>query len=251
MLLKSLLLLFLFSPSAVLGADSSRTCYYPSKDVAVDHTPCSDDEQAACCSSDHICLANGLCVNVGRNQPYGFSRAACTDRYWGPNCPQVCVGPSDPGNGGCAIITLRADGNNTTYCCNNIKSNGSEAVCENDEDPFTLSSGAAIQGRAYLSNLVAKDSGNNNNRNVAIGAGVGVPLGVLFLTALGWALFERKKRHALLHSAAAATPFPIQQPGPGGQTVMAQGMAAPGPATRLQELEAVKHSGPQELEARW
>lgn len=92
MLLKSLLLLFLFSPSAVLGADSSRTCYYPSKDVAVDHTPCSDDEQAACCSSDHICLANGLCVNVGRNQPYGFSRAACTDRYWGPNCPQVCVG---------------------------------------------------------------------------------------------------------------------------------------------------------------
>jgi hypothetical protein len=26
---------------------------------------------------------------------------------------------------------------------------------------------------------------------------VGVPLGVLLLTALGWALYERKKRHSL------------------------------------------------------
>jgi hypothetical protein len=32
---------------------------------------------------------------------------------------------------------------------------------------------------------------------VAIGAGVGVPLGVLLLTALGCALYERKERHSL------------------------------------------------------
>lgn len=80
---------------------------------------------------------------------------------------------------------------------------------------------------------------------------MGVPLGVLFLTALGWALYERKKRSALLNSAAAATAFPGQQPMPGGQTVMPQAVAAPVPATRLQELEATKHPKPQELEARW
>lgn len=242
---------FLFSPSTVLGADDYRACFFPEGNKALDHTPCSDDEQAACCSSNHICMASGLCMNAGSNQPYGFSRAACTDRKWGVNCPQVCVSKSDHRDAGCAVITFQADGDNTTYCCDGIEANGNATVCANGEDPFKLESGTAIQGRAYLSNLTAKDSGNNNNRDVAIGAGVGVPLGVLFLTALGWALFERKKRHALLNSAAAAAPFPGQQPGPGGQTVMPQGMAAPAPATQLQELEAVKHPRPQELEARW
>lgn len=166
---------------------------------------------------------------------------------------------SDNQNAGCAIIPFHANGDDSTYCCNAIVSNGSAAVCDNDRDPFKLASGTVIPGRAYLSNLTTKDSGNNNNRDVAIGAGVGVPLGVLFLTALGWALFERRKRYALLNSTAAAAPLPVQQPGAGGQTVMPQGMAAaavapvlaPAPATPLQELEAAKRARPQELEARW
>lgn len=91
MLLTSLLLLFLFSPSAVLGADDYRTCYYPSGFKALGHTPCSDDEHTACCDNNHVCMTNGLCVNVGSNQPYGFSRAACTDKSWGSSCPQECI----------------------------------------------------------------------------------------------------------------------------------------------------------------
>lgn len=91
MLLTSLLLLFLFSPSTVLSADNYRTCYYPDGSKAFDHTPCSDNEQTACCSSDHICMANGLCMNAGSKQPYGFSRAACTDQNWGRGCPDVCI----------------------------------------------------------------------------------------------------------------------------------------------------------------
>jgi hypothetical protein len=92
MLLVSLLLLFLFSAFAVLGADDYRACYYPHGNKALDHVPCSDEEQTACCASDHICMANGLCLDAGSNQPYGFSRAACTDIKWGAGCPQVCVG---------------------------------------------------------------------------------------------------------------------------------------------------------------
>ncbi|EYE93381.1 uncharacterized protein EURHEDRAFT_434047, partial [Aspergillus ruber CBS 135680] len=168
------------------------TCFFPSGKKALGHTPCSDDEYTACCDNNHVCMTNGLCVNVGSDQPYGFSRAACTDKSWGSSCPQECVEKED-GKAGCAILTFEAGGNATTYCCNAITSKNGSAACANDEDPFTITSGTAISGRAYLSNLVAKDSGNNN-REVAIGAGVGVPLGVLFLTALGWALYERKKR---------------------------------------------------------
>ena len=39
---------------------------------------------------------------------------------------------------------------------------------------------------------------------MAIGAGAGVSLGMLLLTELGWALFERKRRYAMMNSAAAA-----------------------------------------------
>lgn len=91
MLSVSLVLFFLFSSSAVLGADDYRTCYYPGGNKALGHMPCSDEEQTACCASDHICMANGLCIEAGSSQPYGFSRAACTDRNWGAGMVLVTI----------------------------------------------------------------------------------------------------------------------------------------------------------------
>lgn len=131
----------------------------------------------------------------------------------------------------------------TTYCCDAVVSNGTNAVCAHDEDPFKLGHGEIIPGRAYLSNCTASD--HNRENDVIIGAGVGIPLGLLFLMALAWALVERKKRYALLNSPAVARSFPISQPGPGGQALMHQDMTAPLPP---QELESIKYPKPQELE---
>lgn len=80
-----------FSPFAIVCAADNRPCYYPDGTKALDHTPCSDDANTTCCSSDHICMANGYCMNAGSHQPYGFSRAACTSQNWGTGCPQRCV----------------------------------------------------------------------------------------------------------------------------------------------------------------
>lgn len=115
----------------------------------------------------------------------------------------------------------------TAYCCDAVVSNGTNAVCPHGEDSFKLGHGEAIPGRAYLSNCTA--SHHNIENDVVIGAGVGIPLGLLFLMALAWAFVERKKRYALLNSPAVASSFPVAQPVPGGQIFMHQGMTAPLP----------------------
>lgn len=92
--LQTYLTLFSILVAVCVAAD---TCYYPDKTLALGHVPCSDDPNGApCCASDHICMGNGLCLNVGSHQPYGFSRAACTSLNWGGSCPRICVGCESP-----------------------------------------------------------------------------------------------------------------------------------------------------------
>ncbi|ODM23749.1 hypothetical protein SI65_01338 [Aspergillus cristatus] len=200
-----------------------------------------------------------------------MSRGACTDSSWGVDCPSQCAGSSDYPDAGCAIVLYRANGTQADYCCNAIVNDGTDAGCSNGQTPFTIPDGKVIIGRALLSNssttskvnatcasptATVSPSSSNNKRDVAIGAGVGVPLGVLLLTALGWALFERKRRYAMMNSAAAAGaagvpaasyPAQMQQPVYGQMA----GYPAPGvEGPRMQELDGAKHVQPQELEER-
>ncbi|OAL75064.1 hypothetical protein A7D00_0662 [Trichophyton violaceum] len=52
---------------------------------------------------------------------------------------------------------------------------------------------------------------NASKTYVAIGAGVGVPLGVIAIGAIGWALYERRKRLRLIKTYASQ-PIAVQQP---------------------------------------
>jgi hypothetical protein len=45
------------------------------------------------------------------------------------------------------------------------------------------------------------DTVTQSCHDIAIGAGVGVPLGVIALMTLGWALFERRARRAMRNQA--------------------------------------------------
>lgn len=73
-----------------------------------------------------------------------------------------------------------------------------------------------------------------------------MPLGVLLLTALGWALFERKRRYAMINSAAAvgaaAVPgasYPVQMQ----QPVYGNGQMADYPAPGMEGLRTQELDG--------
>ncbi|EYE90423.1 uncharacterized protein EURHEDRAFT_510775 [Aspergillus ruber CBS 135680] len=199
------------------AAASERTCYYPNGHEASGNVPCTDSQYTSCCGENVICLSNGYCMDV-ESQPYTMSQSACTDSSWAADCPSQCAGSSDYPDTGCAIVLFYANSTQADYYCNAIVSDGTDAACSNGQTPFTIPDGKVVIGRALLSNSSTTSKVNatcvlptttvsplsNNKRDVAIGAGVGVPLGVLLLTALAWALFERKRRYAMVNSAAAA-----------------------------------------------
>lgn len=150
-------------------------------------------------------------------------------------------------NKGCALPFYHFMDKKPYYCANSVVVNSSGDLACYAGSPFTLNSGELVSGKAALANYTSGNISSNstsdssttacpitpsdenkgandntegkNNNAVVIGAGVGIPLGVLLLTALGWALFERRKRlsaQALvagLQSQGAATTTCWDRPG--------------------------------------
>lgn len=106
------------------------------------------------------------------------------------------------------------------------------------ESQFTLEDAQAVPGYALLSNLSnfyvsgsapsssatpsilpaptmsSSDGGDGGTcHDTAIGAGVGVPLGVIALASLAWAFFERKRVRAMHKQMSTMPPMTgVQQP---------------------------------------
>ncbi|RDW68853.1 uncharacterized protein DSM5745_08613 [Aspergillus mulundensis] len=132
----------------------------------------------------------------------------------------------------CMIVMFSNDRiNGIQYCCNSIKNN------PNVSDPlpacwygskFGMEQGAMMPGVAALQDLVTANNTNTTRTNttgafsdcpeceetndVAIGVGIGVPLGVMVLTAVAWALWERRKRVNAVVPLAQVSPTPEYPP---------------------------------------
>ncbi|KAL3492404.1 hypothetical protein BJX62DRAFT_236223 [Aspergillus germanicus] len=214
--------------------NDTRTCFFPSGAVATDNVACSSDEYTSCCGTHDLCLSNGLCLSVV-HQPYVLSRGACIDPEWGSGCPQYCR-DNNP-TGGCSIVNLIFHAGVSTYCCGTpIARDDLSVIFPNNGSSFEVPTAHALVGYAMLSNISTLDAVNttdtsccpNNDtttntttttggagadstscttngscHSTAIGAGVGVPLGVIALASLAWAFFER--RRASTASAALLT----------------------------------------------
>lgn len=107
----------------------------------------------------------------------------------------------------------------STYCCGTPVSKDGEVVCPFDQPEITVQDGNIIFGRAALTNATASasdsaptstltgspegstgssqsgDGSISSCNDVAIGAGVGVPLGVIALLSIVWAIWERRRRN--------------------------------------------------------
>jgi hypothetical protein len=108
------------------------------------------------------------------------------------------------------------DDGRAIYCCGYQSANQTTDECANGDAPFILEDGEMVFRRAALADATedgnssswttastsptatgtdaGTDSATCSNNDVAIGAGVGVPLGVLALSAVAWALLERRRR---------------------------------------------------------
>lgn len=153
---------------------------------------------------------------------------------------------------GVAIVLYNVtETNDILYCCNSIVNRPEEEfpACDSGE-PFTIESGKFMPGVALLEGYVKASDANNSsssdsdsnssdsdsnssdtnttscpdtndtqdagssNNDVAIGAGVGVPLGVIALVSIAWALYERSQRKKLLQpippTITTVGPFPAE-----------------------------------------
>ncbi|KAJ5672608.1 hypothetical protein N7507_001735 [Penicillium longicatenatum] len=195
-----------------------RTCYYPEGNIASGTYPCTSDDITHCCGSGGICLTNGFCLDV--SQPYVLSRGGCTSKTWGDGCPTQCQDVTK--SEGASIINLSLINGTSLYCCGTPIYNGSEIVCPYG-DSFRLDDADIILERAALVNVtdITSDSTNStttvtansttsspsssavassSSHDVAIGAGVGVPLGIIAIGTLVWALWERRRANKLSRS---------------------------------------------------
>ncbi|PIG79595.1 hypothetical protein AARAC_001443 [Aspergillus arachidicola] len=201
----------------------TRQCYFPSGARAPNNVPCKSDTNTHCCGRSDICLDNGLCLNVG-HQPYVLSRGACTNKNWN-GCSPICKNAT-PSIGASITNVGFSSGEAATYCCGSPRTNGSSVVCltsesdSNSNVPFTIQDGSPILGAAMLQNVTTLDTTDSSSsdsnsstatpttcppsHDVAIGAGVGVPLGAIAILLLIWALLERRKASRALQSHPAA-----------------------------------------------
>lgn len=109
--------------------------------------------------------------------------------------------------------------NASQYCCGTAALTSGDLGCQLGGGPFTIEPADAIWGKGFLNSESATgdpnqtestNGGTGRATTVAVGAGIGVPLGLLSIVMLSWALWERKRRRdeaARLRPTPAATPY--------------------------------------------
>ncbi|KAJ5306932.1 hypothetical protein N7508_005947 [Penicillium antarcticum] len=204
-------------------------CYNPDGSQAPDDVPCTSDSTTFCCSKGDVCMSNGLCYLQGK-RGFVLSRASCTDRSWNSCGSYTYCMPYNKGSG-FPIVSAQYNGSSTIHCCGTANWEDGTVNCGNFKS-VEVPHGTAIAGVAGLSAASSvtatsspgsstsaptstsnptSDSGSNAKREAAIGAGVGVPLGVIALASIAWALWERRARVKALSQPISA-PAPMNQP---------------------------------------
>ena len=196
------------------------SCFWPAGNPAPIDIPCNSTSSAShCCKKDSVCLSNGYCLNAGDVTPYLLSRGACTDGTWqSDSCPQKCA-DAVPGD----AVSLFAVPNlsDPEYCCDGFSSSNGTTVCalstSGQNWPFQVPEGQIIWNRTdgstsppaaavlpsntYCPQPPAASTvivyRANPSREIAVGAGIGVPIGVLAIALLGALLFQTLQRRRL------------------------------------------------------
>ena len=196
------------------------TCYYPSRSRSLDE-PCNASAPIShCCGNESACLDNGFCLNAGA-PPYTISRGSCTDSsFESTACPQQC---KDVDGRGISLAFVFKNGTIIGHCCWGVTETKScTHATLGSYDPFLLPNGSIIWNRTKGSTqrldehetlataTIATSSPiptvmatpptvtiKDASYGIRAGSGVGVPLGVLLLVAIGVLCFLQRKVRSL------------------------------------------------------
>ncbi|KAJ5124974.1 uncharacterized protein N7515_008799 [Penicillium bovifimosum] len=163
-----------------ISALSDINCYNPDGSEANDDVPCTSDATTFCCNRADIL-------------PYNE-------------------------NAGFPIVAAQYNGSKTVHCCGTASWKNGSVSCGNFKS-VSVPTGTAIPGVAGLAVKGAQgskssettDCGYNVSREAAIGAGIGVPLAIMTLAAITWAMRERRARFRAL---STVSPAPMAKPPP-------------------------------------
>ncbi|KAL4817061.1 hypothetical protein BDW67DRAFT_35767 [Aspergillus spinulosporus] len=206
------------SNSTAPSTDTTSTCYKLDGSAASDHVPCGAGDIVNCCHEDDICLSNGLCYQQG-DRGMGLSRGSCSDREWGEGCFAPCSEYNR--DTGITIVKISFE-DEPQYCCGSVSTQSGDGDNDDDDgngegscefgDPFTIPAGTAIPDIAGLSSTSeppadgsTEDSSDANSHSesktsarmttpLAIALGVGIPLGLILMSFILWAVWERRRR---------------------------------------------------------
>ncbi|ODM23380.1 hypothetical protein SI65_00969 [Aspergillus cristatus] len=187
----------------LISTVSAQTCYFVNGNVANEDVPCNTTAPiSTCCNKNDICLSNGLCYLQGSNGP-SFSRGSCTNKDWLGVCANAKPCQSHTNETGHRVVNALEN----QYCCGSVTSIDSSNVNCAEDRAFYVSPGTVIPGVAALN---ASDTGNSADNStdsdnggsssddkstrLAIGLGLGIPLGIIAGSALIWGAWERRQR---------------------------------------------------------
>lgn len=214
--------------SLITAAQAAGTCFYPDGiTTAPNHTPCNSTvSESACCDPLDVCTTSGVCL--GRT---GFNyRGSCTDSTWQSGlCPSICHAgkllvinlclaklmiPRDPSDNApystyTALCPCDAPGApSTNYCCDSPGRN----CCTIATFKYGTTGEAFKGGMDLLLAQVANGSSSGQATDTAnqgpfsdngiqtpsvgpaLGAGIGVPLGIFAVGFLAFLFWRETKR---------------------------------------------------------
>ncbi|KAI1381099.1 hypothetical protein F4677DRAFT_116857 [Hypoxylon crocopeplum] len=216
-------------------------------------------EVTNCCGPHDYCMSNGLCLDAVIDNM--VSQQGCTDRNWAEPCQNYCGGTQSDAAG--LHFLWRCDGQ--SHCCG---SNRSTTCCEDPDieifvlkvgtnifHPPTTTSTALIASQSAgitSSSLppqptsgaspITESSSTNDGRNMVIGLGVGIPLGLALIAALGF-LAVQFRRWSKQAEARSEAPSQWYAPPAGYKAPEQMGISVP-----YETHQGPRH-GPVELES--
>ncbi|KAF2492552.1 hypothetical protein BU16DRAFT_583719 [Lophium mytilinum] len=193
------------------------SCYVPNGDPRTNHRPCytdTADGHSHCCDPiNEVCLDNGLCFAQGQTNPGYLYRDSCTDKSWGASsCPGPCRKTYT--NSACPIVGILNPSQDSQFCCLSFNATANECYGEDAtfnvgkvianwgplEQVASASTASGTQSTASPTSATSAPAAatvtvksTSGGHDAAIGAGVGIPLGILLVASLAGLLFQHRK----------------------------------------------------------